>query len=449
MKVSYKNKMWLFLLIGFFLAGCSEDMATAPTEKSTSSKTIALFQEFTNLTEASLTGEEEINLAYTSTGWISSKEELIDQNAADQLMSGLVQLTGTKVEEAETRSLSKETPFLTATLVNGDKEEKTLQFVENENGQIFAMENEESVYQLNEFPNELKQFSGILLQAPIELAGEELKEIKYENGDATFVLNQETTLSEVETSPFISGWFLHSDFQTEFSVEYTQMQQIQSALTTLRGDKIGGIEPDVFSSPITIHLTGKTKQETLLIGNGVKSAEYTYVKKESDQSVYQVPNVLIEQLTFEPTKLVDNFISLLPLTAVESVEIQAEGEKTVIEAEHEVMDGEEDQLEIVSNIFVNGKQINTDAFRKTYQHLAMLSYEGELEDYQVPEEAVEGEITILYTFKNNGDVLTNQIRFVPYEDGVYAVVKNNVVEFTTSVAQLETMLQQIALLTEQ
>lgn len=441
--------MWLFLLIGFFLAGCSEDMATAPTEKSTSSKTIALFQEFNNLTEASLTGEEEINLAYTSTGWISSKEELIDQNAADQLMSGLVQLTGTKVEEAETRSLSKETPFLTATLVNGDKEEKTLQFVENENGQIFAMENEESVYQLNEFPNELKQFSGILLQAPIELAGEELKEIKYENGDATFVLNQETTLSEVETSPFISGWFLHSDFQTEFSVEYTQMQQIQSALTTLRGDKIGGIEPDVFSSPITIHLTGKTKQETLLIGNGVKSAEYTYVKKESDQSVYQVPNVLIEQLTFEPTKLVDNFISLLPLTAVESVEIQAEGEKTVIEAEHEVMDGEEDQLEIVSNIFVNGKQINTDAFRKTYQHLAMLSYEGELEDYQVPEEAVEGEITILYTFKNNGDVLTNQIRFVPYEDGVYAVVKNNVVEFTTSVAQLETMLQQIALLTEQ
>lgn len=449
MKVSYKNKMWLFLLIGFFLAGCSEDMATAPTEKSTSSKTIALFQEFTNLTEASLTGEEEINLAYTSTGWISSKEELIDQNAADQLMSGLVQLTGTKVEEAETRSLSKETPFLIATLVNGDKEEKTLQFVENENGQIFAMENEESVYQLNEFPNELKQFSGILLQAPIELAGEELKEIKYENGDATFVLNQETTLSEVETSPFISGWFLHSDFQTEFSVEYTQMQQIQSALTTLRGDKIGGIEPDVFSSPITIHLTGKTKQETLLIGNGVKSAEYTYVKKESDQSVYQVPNVLIEQLTFEPTKLVDNFISLLPLTAVESVEIQAEGEKTVIEAEHEVMDGEEGQLEIVSNIFVNGKQINTDAFRKTYQHLAMLSYEGELEDYQVPEEAVEGEITILYTFKNNGDVLTNQIRFVPYEDGVYAVVKNNVVEFTTSVAQLETMLQQIALLTEQ
>src|SRR5690606_5482742 len=142
-----------------------------------------------------------------------------------------------------------------------------------------------------------------------------------------------------------------------------------------------------------------------------------YVKKESDASVYQVPNVLIEHLSFEPAKLVDNFIALLPLTAVESIEIQAECEKTVIEAEHEVVDGEEDELEIASDIFVNGKQVNTDSFRKSYQHLAMLSYEEELKDYRVPEEEVEGEISVLYTFKDNGNLLTNHLRFVPYEDG--------------------------------
>lgn len=449
MKISYKHSIRFFLLIGLFLAGCTDDSVTAPTEESTSTKAITLFQEYTNLTEAVLTGEEEVGLSYTSNGWTSSNEAPIDQHATNQLMTGLVQLTGTKIEPSEAETLLKETAFLTATLVNGDKEEKTLQFVKNENEKIFAIDQEDSVYQLTDFPTELKQFSSIMVQQPIELAGEELTEIEYATKDTQFVLNQETTLSEVETAPFISGWFFHSDLQTEFSVEYNQMQQVLASLTTLKGKKAETVDTEAFSSPVQIDLSGKGKQETILIGSNVESTEYTYVKKESDGSVYQVPNVLIEQLSFEPAKLVDNFIALLPLTAVESIEIQAEGEKTVIEAEHEVVDGEEDELEIASDIFVNGKQVNTDSFRKSYQHLAMLSYEEELKDYRVPEEEVEGEISVLYTFKDNGNLLTNHLRFVPYEDGKYAVVKNDTAEFTTSVSQLETMLQQVALLTEQ
>lgn len=449
MKIPYKHSIRLFLLIGLFLAGCTNDSVTAPAEESTNTKAITLFQEYTNLTEAILEGEEEVELSYTSNGWTSSNEEPVDQNATNQLMTGLVQLTGTKVDQTEAQTLLKETVFLTATLVNGDKEEKTLQFVKNENEKIFAIDQEDSVYQLTDFPTELKQFSSIMVQQPIELAGEELTEIEYTTKDTRFVLNQETTLSEVETAPFISGWFFHSDLQTEFSVEYNQMQQVLASLTTLKGKKAETVDTKAFSSPVQIDLSGKGKQETILIGSNVESTEYTYVKKESDGSVYQVPNVLIEHLSFEPAKLVDNFIALLPLTAVESIEIQAEGEKTVIEAEHEVVDGEEDELEIASDIFVNGKQVNTDSFRKSYQHLAMLSYEEELKDYRVPEEEVEGEISVLYTFKDNGNLLTNHLRFVPYEDGKYAVVKNDTAEFTTSVSQLETMLQQVALLTEQ
>ncbi|MER2040403.1 DUF4340 domain-containing protein [Desemzia incerta] len=449
MKIPYKHSIRLFLLIGLFLAGCTNDSVTAPAEESTNTKAITLFQEYTNLTEAVLEGEEEVGLSYTSNGWTSSNEAPIDQHATNQLMTGLVQLTGTKVESSEAETLLKETAFLTATLVNGDKEEKTLQFVENAKGKIFAIDQEDTVYQVTDFPIEGEQFSSIMIQEPIELAGEELTEIEYTTKDTRFVLNQETTLSEVETAPFISGWFFHSDLQTEFSVEYNQMQQVLASLKTLKGKKAETPEPEAFSSPVQIDLSGKGKQETILIGSKVASTEYTYVKKESDGSVYQVPNVLIEQLSFEPAKLVDNFISLLPLTAVESIEIQAEGEKTVIEAEHEVVDGEEDELEIASDIFVNGKQVSTDSFRKSYQHLAMLSYEEELKDYRVPEEEVEGEISVLYTFKDNGNVLTNHLRFVPYEDGKYAVVKNDTAEFTTSISQLETMLQQVALLTEQ
>src|SRR5690606_32132171 len=237
MKISYKHSIRLFLLIGLFLAGCTDDSVTAPAEESTNTKAITLFQEYTNLTEAVLTGEEEVELSYTSNGWTSDSKEPADQNATNQLMTGLVQLTGTKVEPSEAETLLKETAFLTATLVNGDKEEKTLQFVKNENEKIFAIDQEDSVYQLTDFPTELKQFSSIMVQQPIELAGEELTEIEYTTKDTRFVLNQEATLSEVETAPFISGWFFHSDLQTEFSVEYNQVQQVLASLTTLKGKK--------------------------------------------------------------------------------------------------------------------------------------------------------------------------------------------------------------------
>src|SRR5690606_36755488 len=183
MKISYKHSIRLFLLIGLFLAGCTDDSVTAPAEESSNTKAITLFQEYTNLTETVLEGEEEVGLSYTSNGWTSSNEARIDQHATNQLMTGLVQLTGTKVESLEAETLLKETAFLTATLVNGDKEEKTLQFVENAKVKNFAIEQEDSVYQVTDCPIEGKQFSSIMIQEPIELVGEELTEIEYATKD--------------------------------------------------------------------------------------------------------------------------------------------------------------------------------------------------------------------------------------------------------------------------
>lgn len=447
-KGSHKIIVWSFLLTATFFMGCAKDSNTVSTEEPASGESTALFLEYTNLKEVTLVGEEEVALEYTSNGWTANNGEPIDQDATNNLIAGLIQLNGIAVDEAEVKPILTEETFLTTIVTNGDKEEKTIEFIEDEYGEVYAVDSEESVYQLTGFPDELKQISFIMVQKPMELISEDLKEIRYSDESSTFVLNQETSLSDVETSPFISGWFFHSDLQTEFSIEYQQMQQLLNTLTTLKGNKSEDVEPEIFSSTVQIDLIGKENQETLLIGTNVESKDYTYVKMESDQSVYQVPNVFIEQLTLQPAELVDNFITLLPLTAVESIEIIANGEKTVIEAKHDVIDNEESQLEIASDIFVNGTQVDTEAFRKTYQYLAMLSYEGELENYTIPNGEVEGEISVLYTFKDNGDVLTNQIRFIPNQEGKYAVVKNNVAELTTSIDQLETMLEQLTFLTE-
>ncbi|MBM6614486.1 DUF4340 domain-containing protein [Desemzia sp. RIT804] len=447
-KGSHGIIVWSFLLTAIFFMGCAKDSDTATTEESTSEEPIALFMEYTNLKEATLIGEEEVALEYTSNGWTASNGELIDQDTTNNLMTGLIQLNGIVVDKTEAKPILTEETFLTTTVTNEDKEEKKVEFIEDKDGEVYAVDSEETVYQLTRFPDELKQISFIMLQKSMELISEDLKEIRYSDENSTFVLNQETSLSDVETSPFISGWFLHSDLQTEFSIEYNQMQQLLAALTSIKGNKSEAVEPETFSSPIQIDLIGNEDQETLLIGADVKSENYTYVKLESNQSVYQVPNVLIEQLTLQPAELVDNFIALLPLTAVESIEIVADEEKTMIEAKHDVIDNEESQLEIASDIFINGTQVDTEAFRKTYQYLAMLSYEEELENYTIPNGEVEGEISVLYTFKDNGDILTNYIRFIPYQEGEYVVIKNGVSEFTTSIGQLETMLQQIALLIE-
>lgn len=447
-KVGYKSLVIAILLCSLYMTACSNKSEPSKQEETSGNETVSLFLEYAKLQEVALAGEDQLNLEYTNDGWVESNGNEIDQEETNRLLTTFVQLTGSIVEADKVGTIGNQEPFLTVTLTNENQEEKTVEMITDENGMFYAKESDELVYAVSQFPDEWQQFSLVMLQTPLELPTDTLEEIRYTDGKLEFVLNQETTLSEVETSPFISGWFLHSDLQTEFSVEYAQMEQVLAALTSLKGKVSEDVEQGVFTDPIQIDLIGNEHQETLLIGNKEASGQYTYVKTESDQMVYQVPDVLIHRLDLQPAEIIDNFISLLPLTAIESIEITDTNDTIRIEAKHEVVENEAEELEVASEFYVNGEKTDTAAFRKTYQYLAMLSYEEEIDDYSIPVEKVEEEIQIVYTFKDNGETLQHTIRFIPYAEGKYVVVKNGTAEFTTSSEQIDSMLEQLSYITK-
>ena len=445
-KLRYKRQFFGVILCIVLAAACSNE-AEPHQQEVVKQEAVSLFSDYTQLQKISLVGEDEVTLEATKEGWVESNGNEIDQSETNRLLTAFVELTGTMIEADELEKIETSEPFLTVTLMNNNQEEKRVEMIEAENGVFYAKESEEQVYTVSQLPEEWQQFSLVMLQSPLDLPIETLKEIRYTNGESTIVLNEETTLSEVETSPFISGWFLHSDLQTEFSVEYTKMEQLLTTLSSLKAKESEAVEEEAFKNPTQIELIGTDEQEALVIGSTIDGEPYTYVKTESDQSIYQVPNVLIRKLDWQPIEIVDNFISLLPLTAIESIEIIDGNDKTMIEAKHEVVENAEEELEVDSEFYVNDEKVDTGAFRKTYQYLAMLSYEEETEDYVIPEEEVEGEIQLVYTFKDNGETLQHTIRFIPHSKEKYVVVKNGIAEWMTSSEQIDSMLHQLSLIT--
>lgn len=441
-KIQSKSILLGVILCSLFTAACSNE-----SEPATQEEAVSLFTDYANLQEVTLAGEDQINLKYTNEGWIESNGEVIDQDAANSLLTDLIQLTGTSTKPSDISDVVTIEPFLTITLRNENQEEKTVELIKDEEERFYAKESEEVIYSLSQLPEEWQQFSLVMLQMPLKLNVNNIDEIEYTDDESNFILNHETTLSDVETSPFISGWFLHSDLQTEFSVEYNQMEQLLASLTSLKGKASETVGQEAFTNPIQIELRGNENQETLLIGSKGKVENYTYVKTESNQTVYQVPDVFIRNLKLLPAEIVDNFIMLLPLTAITSIEITSEDANTMIEAKHDVVENEAEELEVASEFFVNDEKVDTAAFRKTYQYLAMLSYEEEVENYSIPLEETTGEINIVYTFKDNGETLQHTIRFIPYQKEKYVVVKNDHAEFTAPSEQIESMLRQLSLIT--
>lgn len=446
-KVWYKSMFVGVLLCSLFMAACSNESEEGTQKGTAGNGTVSLFMDYETLKEVTIMGADEVKLKYTNEGWVESNGETIDQEEVTRLITEFVQLTGIAMEPNELKALETQEPFMAVTLLNELQEEKTVELLEDENGVFYAKESEELVYAITQLPDEWQQFSLVMVQAPIEVAVDTIDEIHYTQADSNFTLNQKTTLSDVEASPFISGWFLHSDLQTEFSVEYNQMDQLLVSLTTLKGQVSEAVEQESFTNSIQIELTGEGNKETLTIGSEGELDRHTYVKTESNQLVYEVPDVLIRNLTIQPLKIVDNFISLLPLTAIESIEIKDGDNQIMIEASHDVVENDEKELEVTSEFFVNDEQVDTEAFKKTYQYIALLSYEAEVKNYSIPAEEAVGEISLVYTFKDNGETLQHNIRFIPYEEGNYVVVKDDQAEFTAAGEQIETMLQQLTLIT--
>lgn len=300
----------------------------------------------------------------------------------------------------------------------------------------------EEVLEFPQLPLAVSEFSLLYLETPLDLGLGHLKEISYQDDANSFRLSQESDLTRVETSPFISGWFLQDAYQTEFSVEYQQIEAFLARLGSLHKGGLLGFElVDNQAANLNLKLIDDAQQTaSLAFYPQAKDAEETVVMHWLEQDEwYMIPQGIFKELKIEPQSFIDNFIALIPLDAIEFVSLEGLLNMRIEHSVEEIVEGETTRTQ--HEFTLDSHPVEETAFRKIYQYLAALAYQDLLvEPYTLSEEAA---LTLTYQFLSEGETITQVIHFYDLDAERFAVEKNGVLEFTANKAQITEMIAQL------
>lgn len=418
----------LLLLLFPVLSACDAEMEdgneeTDRTEEETTDQASVLIPRDFTLNELSIeTESEDITVRYTNNEWSGTGVENPHTPSISRFVDELYELTGTPSEGEP-----EENADLTLTLSN-DEDSLELALYPSES----IIEKDGNYFKIAEWPQSLSPFDPIFLEEPLTFELEGLEEVVIEKGVQVFTLNQETTMNEVERMPFVSGWYVHGDFETAFSAEYYWMEDLLTNLYTLRGYPT---EETLKESGQRIRLSDGESQESVTIGQEVDD-QFTLIHL-SDQN-YRVPSQLLDIFDVELFTMVDNFVALIPLDAVQTVDIVTNDENIHLFVDRTVESGDVD-----NRFYVNDKEIDEDIFRRTYQYLARLAYSERIEEKDKAHiQAEASDVTIHYTYLLDGVEVGKTVSFVPEESSSdYFVINDGIVEFKMTDERLNDMLE--------
>lgn len=425
MKIKY---LTLLLLSFAVLSACDTEMEdgseeTDSTEEETIDQATLLIPRDFTLNELSIEADsEDITVRYVNNEWSGTGVENPHTPSISRFVDELYELTGTPSNRAP-----QEAADLTLTLSNNE-DSLELNLYPSES----FIEKDGNYFEVAEWPESLSPFDPIFLEEPLTFELEGLEEVVVEKDDQTFTLNQETTMNEVESMPFVSGWYVHGDFETAFSAEYYWMEDLLTSLYTLRGYPT---EENLEESGQRIRLNDGESQESVTIGQEVDD-QFTLIRLSNQN--YRVPSQLLDIFDVELLTMVDNFVALIPLDTIQTVDIVT-SEETI----HLSVDRTAEAGEVNNTFYVNDKEIDEDIFRRTYQYLARLAYSERIEERDAADiEEEDSDVMIHYTYLLNGEEVEKFIYFVSEDSSNdYFVINEGIVEFKMTDERLNDMLE--------
>lgn len=420
------------------------------TDKSLQEKNVSAFEasivepfaQLESLSELMIeVGKETYTFKSDGTQLLSEELPEADQESLWDLLGQLISLQALTMEESpEHQALEKLACYH---LISDDSfmiELALYAFAEQESyiGVVTTTDGAQETEQILEFPTvpvAITNFSPSYLAPALDFKLDTLSKITYQSAEHTFSLSHESELSAVEQSPFISGWFLHDLYETNFSVEYQQMEQFLLGLNRLNATELIDFASDD-TALFQLVLQDATQYVHLSFYEGADYLMNVYWQ-ETD-TWYEVPQSLVEPLMLDMTTLWDNFIALIPLDAIEKITIEGLEQIEILHTSTVEAD-----TETISHEFkLNGQQIDETIFRKVYQYLAALAYEAPLTQ-TIDTNQLEAALTITYHFVSEGTPLAHVIEFYELSDDQYAVVKNGIQEFSITKAAILDMLEQL------
>lgn len=407
----------LFSLV--VLTACQDSSEESDTETVTSEESVQFVMPQSIMpSEISIVSDEDtIELLRENARWYSEELDHTDETAIAYFIEDLRGIKGKRIEKKIETSEN-----LSITIAD---EQETIDLLVWNEEEIVVQAND-VMFQVEQLPESISPFNKLFLEPAVELGQDTISELVF-RGEEEVTLNQTTNMTMVETLPFISGWYLHGPYDTDFSVEFNWMGQMLDSFSRLHGKEA---EQNIESVTKTIEVRGSESNETLEIGEPDNEG-YTLVKVMSQNQHYLVPSQIIDAYQFEFLDIADNFVALIPLDAVERVELDNGTDRFILEADHEVSLNEEGEVSTNHAFYFNNEPIEENVMRRAYQYLARLSYYDEVSPEDKEKRSESESTTIKYHYLNEGETVEKIINLYPIEGTDKYIVENDgVIEFT-------------------
>lgn len=434
MKIHMKWMLTLCTLTSFLLVSCSTVSQEEEIDDEEQVATYLFQEELLVRTMEIIDKDQTIELSYKNGKWETVGLDNPDELSIDLFIEELAKLRGILVEYSNEIEHLFETSITVIKMESSVQENVTIEINEEER-EYFAKINDQ-VFLLENPPQSLQQFDRSYLEKPIPVRAGNIHEIIFDNDGEKVVLNQRSNMRRVETAPFISGWYLHEVYETNFSIEYQWMDSLLESFSFMRGEETDQIVESVHQ---IIYLMSDDYEEVITIGHEVGDYHVAHVK--SEDAHFLIPANIVQHYQFEPLDIVDNFVALIPLDVVQEIHIESETDLFIINAEHEIVTDEED-IGLSSTFYFNGEEIEEQPFRRMYQYLARLSYSTEYNEEFIDQDS-SGIVSIVYSYLSEGELVQKSIELVPINEKTeYVVIVDGEYEFKMDDKKLEEMLEE-------
>ncbi|WP_058484874.1 DUF4340 domain-containing protein [Defluviitalea phaphyphila] len=449
--------IFLAILIGIYLYINNKPQVADNNDNNEDSENIELSDiNKDDIIKMILTSEEEIIFEKKDDEWEIVGEEInIDQDKVESIASSFALIYATRIVEENPVDLSKyglnssEKVIAKAVLKDGSEKEFYLGNKTPDGKSYYCMqENDNKVYLIPTIRGDKFNFkiNDIREKSLVKIDTSKLKYLLIkEEGKPTIeiVSNEEDTKGKEYG---IGLWIMKQPYINEHTINTENFNKVLDGLGTI------SIKDFVVDNPSDLSEYGlenprmeikmQDEENTLhiLIGDN-KDEDTVYFKNIDENIIYTMDSSTLESFEINPFDIISKFVYIPNIDTVSNIYIEANEKtysmsltRTIKEAEKE-----EDEDETITTYKVNNKEVKEEDFKKYYQELIGITYDAEIDkNIRINLKEIEPEVKTIFTLTNGEKV---SIEYIPYNEELYAPLRDGNIEFVVSKKKVDNMLE--------
>lgn len=408
------------------------------------------------------TKDSSVEVERTADSWKLSTDPniKIDSNTVESIASAFASLSANRMitdKQDELDSYGLKTPEneATATLDSGEKKTFYIGGKSPDDLYYYVMaKGDTKVYTISSSDGGYltSTLSSIRDKAFASITQDDISYVSIKQKDGTTTELQKAVKDTALGNEFGEGsWVLTKPYSIPASVDTDKINTVLQAIPTIEvsefvADNVTDFAKYGLDKP-SYQLVIKYKTETLdiLFGND-EDESHIYFRPSNSTSVYTMDKNILDSINVKPFDMMLKFACLKNIDDVDSIAIDGLGNKYTLSmtrtkkaASSSSSSSSSSADEYDTKYYLNGREVNEDDFKKTYQAVIGLTVDSE-NDRKLPME--NPQVTVTFNMKSGSEKQV-VVNYCNYNDDFYAVYRNGKSEFLIAKSRLQDMFTSI------